>query len=122
MEAVLEIVSGKWKARILYLLSQDAHTFAELRHSLPGIKQQVLATQLKALCRDGIVSRLKTLAGAHSYSLYSLTKEGESLVSVLQSVAAWGENRLKVRGQEWQPPLAKHLLAPAGGAYRRCPQ
>jgi DNA-binding HxlR family transcriptional regulator len=110
VEELLAIVAGKWKARILYLLSNDAHTFAELRRSLPGIKQQVLAAQLKALCGDGIVSQLRTFTGKSLHSLYSLTEEGETLIPVLKAVAAWGEQRLKAQNKEWKPPVTKCLV------------
>jgi DNA-binding HxlR family transcriptional regulator len=98
VEEVIAIVGGKWKARILYLLALQPHTFAGLRRGLPGIKQQVFADQLKALCSDGIVERNRTLLEKTSFSTYKLTAEGETLIPVLCTLSEWGAERLRARG------------------------
>lgn len=103
VEAVLSIVSGKWKARVLYLLSLDALTFGQIRKATPGLKQQVLSSLLKELEADGIAERARDDGPG---SLYRLTAEGSSLVAVLQTVAAWGQSRLARQGATWQPPTS----------------
>ena len=106
VEAVLVIISGKWKVRILYQLSLEACSFADLMRGMGGIKQQVLTTQLRALEKDGVVNR-----AVHSekdsklrYSIYSLTKEGLDLIGILRTMALWGEDRLRIQGLNWQAP------------------
>jgi DNA-binding HxlR family transcriptional regulator len=104
VEEVLELIAGKWKARILYLIGMRPQTFAELRRGLPGITQQVLAEQLRALVGDGIVNRERTIRGNRVFSLYALTGEGESLMPLLNELSLWGTRRLRDRGIVWEAP------------------
>ena len=57
VETVLAIVSGKWKVRILYLLSLDDLAFSEIRQSVGDIRQQVLSSVLKDLIANGVARR-----------------------------------------------------------------
>lgn len=113
VELVLAMVAGKWKARILLLLWLEAHSFAELQKALPGVKQQVLATQLRGMMKDGIVRRDHGADERGTYSVYGLTEDGRSLMPVLETVAAWGERKLEAQGQSWNRPEA------AGTSTRR---
>jgi DNA-binding HxlR family transcriptional regulator len=101
-EEVFAIVAGKWKARILLQLWLDPSAFAELRRALPGISQQVLSTQLKALERDGVIAR--AAGGGQAPGPYVLSPEGAALMPALSAVAAWGEARLLAKGVVWRPP------------------
>jgi DNA-binding HxlR family transcriptional regulator len=105
VEAVLSIVSGKWKARVLYLLSLDALTFGQIQKATTGIKQQVLSSLLRELEADGIVERARD-GTVGPGSVYQLTAEGISLIAVLETVAAWGQRRLAGQGFVWAPPAS----------------
>lgn len=105
VETVLAMVAGKWKARILYLLSIDALSFAEIRRAVPGVTQQVLSAQLKSLEEDGLVCRTRVESGRAHWSRYALAPLGESLMPVLRHVADWGEARLAAEGLSWQAPI-----------------
>ena len=96
--------AGKWKARVIHILSTGRMTFAPLRRALQGISQQVLSAQLQALVADGLVAR--TQGSDHGAgSRYALTPVGRSLLPVLKAVAAWGEIRRKARGVDWEQPV-----------------
>jgi len=117
VETVLSIVSGKWKTRIIYLLSLDALTFSELLKATKGLKQQVLSSALKELEADGIIERLPQ-ADAGRRPAYRLTSEGLSLFPILTTIAEWGSARLARSGVFWVPPVsprattgARRLLA-----------
>jgi len=101
---VFAIVGGKWKARIILLLSLESHRFAQLRRALPGITQQVLSAQLKALQQSGIVSRIPTAQKTRETLAYGLTRDGHQLVKALEGVAYWGEKRLEAQGHRWRRP------------------
>jgi DNA-binding HxlR family transcriptional regulator len=101
VELVLEMIGGKWKARVIYLLLARECSFAQLRRALPGITQQVLSAQLSAMVDHGIVSRRQIVHGAATRSIYSLSELGTSLVPVLQRMSAWGEQRLAEQGFHW---------------------
>ncbi|WP_454659138.1 winged helix-turn-helix transcriptional regulator [Bosea beijingensis] len=103
-EEVISIISGKWKARILLLISQGHTTFSALAKMLPGAPDQVLATQLKGLIDDGILTKSAPTLSNGSGSEYSLTKEGQSLMTLLDAISEWGMARLTANGAHWSPP------------------
>jgi DNA-binding HxlR family transcriptional regulator len=86
-------------------LSADGRTFGTLRRGLPGIKQQVLSEQLKALAADGIVDRSRTVLGNREFSRYTLTEEGNTLIPLMRALSDWGSSRLLARGIVWDSPL-----------------
>src|SRR5689334_10271458 len=96
VEAVLAIVSGKWKVRVLYLLSLDNLAFSEIRYSVGNIRQQVLSSVLKELIGSGAVRRSGT-ASSRQIS-YGLTAKGHELVALLMPLAIWGNRLLRQSG------------------------
>jgi DNA-binding HxlR family transcriptional regulator len=104
VENALAVVAGKWKARILLLLSNDALRFSDLRRNLEGITQQVLSAQLNAMERDGIVLRSPVSNNPLAGSPYALTEDGRSLLAALEVLSEWGMARLRLSGQKWDRP------------------
>jgi DNA-binding HxlR family transcriptional regulator len=104
VEHVLDMVSGKWKARVIYLLASDDFGFSELRQAVGGVRQQVLSNLLKELEADGVVSRTKR--GPDAASRYALTEKGRRLVALLVPIAKWGNDLLAEQGLAWQQPTA----------------
>jgi DNA-binding HxlR family transcriptional regulator len=90
VDVTLSVIGGKWKLLIYNQLQQGASRFGHLRRALPRITQTVLATQLRELERDGIVSRT-IHAGSPPGVEYALTDFGRSLQDVLDVMARWGE-------------------------------
>lgn len=93
LEAALFVVSGKWKPLILFHLSTGPRRYGELRRLVGGVSDKVLIQQLKELQADGAVSR-------HDYGEvpprvdYNLTSFGESIVTALAPLCAWGSRHL----------------------------
>lgn len=102
VEAVLTIVSGKWKVRVLYLLSLDDLTFSEIRCSVGDVRQQVLSSVLKEFIERGVVCRSRT--DSPKSIRYSLTVKGRELVALLMPLAVWGNKLLSQSGTKWKPP------------------
>ncbi len=89
LEYGLEIFGGKWKSRIICVLAaKEVLRYSELRREMGNITDAVLASTLKELIADDIVSRT-------SYDEipprveYALTEKGASVVPILQSICHW---------------------------------
>ena len=94
LEKTLSIISSKWKILIIRDLQVGERRFSELRRSLTGISQKMLTQSLKEMEKDGLIKRT-VFAEVPPRVMYSLTKKGESLKAILESMADWGENYQK---------------------------
>jgi DNA-binding HxlR family transcriptional regulator len=93
LDAALDIVGGKWKALILWELAHGPHRFGELKRSIPGISDKMLAQQLRDMELHGLVHR-EIYQQIPPKVEYSLTDFGGSLSRVLVPLAEWGEEHL----------------------------
>ncbi|MDA3649722.1 helix-turn-helix transcriptional regulator [Saccharopolyspora indica] len=88
LNAAVDILSGKWKILLLWELLDQPRRFGELRRLVPGIREKVLAEQLRELEADGVVAR-KTFDGAQLRVEYSLTEAGTALTRALEPLTQW---------------------------------
>lgn len=89
LEYGLEIFGGKWKSRVICVLNEKkVLRYSGIRSEMLNITDAVLASTLKELIRDGIVSR-KQYTEIPPRVEYSLTKKGQSVVPILQSICGW---------------------------------
>jgi DNA-binding HxlR family transcriptional regulator len=94
---VLNRVGDKWSILIVGLLGDGPKRFSELRRSVEGISQRMLTLTVRALERDGLVTRTVTPTIPPRVD-YALTKLGSSLLESVQALAAWADtNRLHVQ-------------------------
>lgn len=97
VETGLELIGGRWKARILWKLYNGTLRFGELRRGLPGITEKMLAQQLKELEHDQLIIRTQYPEMPPRVE-YSLSEFGRSLTPVLDALKAWGtENQAQIR-------------------------
>lgn len=89
VERALKVLSGRWKAVILYVLMDGPQRTCDLESRIVGISQKVLIEQLRALEEHGMVSRQPS-ALDHQGIEYLLSPLGESLRPVLDSLREWG--------------------------------
>ncbi len=85
----LGFIGGKWKPTILFLVRKGCDRFGTLQRAIDGISKQMLTTQLRELERDGILSRT-IYAELPPRVEYAITPLGDSLLSVVDAMSAWG--------------------------------
>ncbi|QHT66339.1 helix-turn-helix transcriptional regulator [Rhodocytophaga rosea] len=87
--ATMEIIGGKWKLLIMYLISNDINRFGKMSMMLKGISKQMLTSQLRELEADGIIER-KIYAEIPPRVEYFLTRKGKSLLPIVNMMKEWG--------------------------------
>ena len=107
VERTLEILSGKWKANILFHLLTGAKRTGELRRLMADVTHQMLTAHLRALEKDGIISR-KVYAQVPPKVEYSLTPMGQSLEPVFNKIYEWGVSYLEAFKLPKKAPTKKH--------------
>lgn len=85
---VLDRVGDKWSVLVIVLLGQRMHRFNELHRAVEGISQRMLTLTVRALERDGLVSRT-VYATVPPRVDYELTELGRTLLTPLEGLNAW---------------------------------
>ncbi|MBE5835792.1 MAG: helix-turn-helix transcriptional regulator [Butyrivibrio sp.] len=94
LKKVLNIVGGKWKIMILCVIDKEGTVrYGDLRRSVFGITNTMLATSLKEMENDGLVERKQYMEMPVRVE-YSLTPKAESIVPILLQLKKWGEENL----------------------------
>ena len=91
--ATIDVIGGKWKPPIIWLLMKGPMRFGELSKTMPDIALKVLSRQLKELEADGIIVR-KAYPEVPPRVEYSLTEKGDSLREVMFLLSEWSSKHL----------------------------
>lgn len=87
------MLEGRWKLVILFhLFGGKMLRFSDLERAIPTISQKMLIQQLRAMERDGIVTRLVHHQVPPKVE-YGLTDWGQSLCPALDALLKWAERR-----------------------------
>ncbi|RUU52230.1 transcriptional regulator, partial [Mesorhizobium sp. M2C.T.Ca.TU.009.01.2.1] len=81
-ERALKVISGRWKAVILYYLFDGPRRLSALKALMPGVTQKVLIDQLREMEEHGLVSR-EIFAEIPARVEYRATPLGLSLEPIL---------------------------------------
>src|SRR6266576_1680801 len=105
---VLARVGDKWTVLVVSTLGDGTMRFNELRRALGSISQRMLTLTLRALERDGLVTR--TLFPTIPPRVdYELTRLGHSLLEPVSSLSLWArQNRSAIELARRQFDAAKH--------------
>ena len=87
---VLNRIGDKWSVYAIACLGDGTLRFSELRRQIDGISQRMLTATLRALERDGIVTRTMYPEIPPRVE-YALTPLGMSLLDVVGKLIAWSE-------------------------------
>ena len=85
---VLDRVGDKWSTLIVLRLGQRTHRFNELHREIDGISQRMLTLTLRALVRDGLVSRTAYPTVPPRVD-YQLTELGRTLLTPITALHEW---------------------------------
>ena len=90
---VLKHVTSRWGVLILMALEQQPHRFAELRRTVQGVSERMLAQTLQWLEGDGLV--LRTVHDqVPPHVDYQLTPLGRAAAKKVRGLADWIETNL----------------------------
>ncbi|MBX3501037.1 MAG: helix-turn-helix transcriptional regulator [Alphaproteobacteria bacterium] len=99
IEGAMVLLSGRWRALILYYLSRGPMRFNELRRANAGISQQMLTRELRALEEAGVITRTITPQVPPRVD-YALSESGVRLMPIIGSLSDW-----------WQTTRAAQIAA-----------
>jgi DNA-binding HxlR family transcriptional regulator len=94
VEATLDVIGGKWKVLILFMLKERTLRFGELRQNIPGVSDRMLTQQLRELQAHGIIHR-EVYPEVPPKVEYSLTEYGKTLRPITELMCAWGKTHMR---------------------------
>lgn len=101
MSVAIDVVGGKWKLHLMWVLGEGPQRFGQIRRMLEGVSEKVLAENLRQLEASGVVRR-EIFPEIPPRVEYSLTPLGEELAVALRPLEQWGDRN---RGQILGRPL-----------------
>ena len=90
LRLIQRLTGGKWKPFIIWMLKYGATRFNVLYKELQPITHATLATQLKELERDGMITRT-VYPEVPSRVEYELTQIGKEYLDLLCQIYDWAE-------------------------------
>lgn len=111
----LEMIGGKYKALILWHLSDGTLRFSQLQKRISHATPKMLTQQLRELESQNLIHR-EVYPAVPPRVEYSLTDLGASLLPILIAMRDWGAGYMKTKNvesccfmMEKDPPRPKHL-------------
>lgn len=97
--ATLDLIGGKYKALILWRLSDEKLRFSELHKKITNATPKMLTQQLRELENHKLIHR-EVFPVIPPKVEYSLTETGRSLMPILVAMRDWGAGYLRSKNQE----------------------
>lgn len=85
----VQLIGNKWKLLILRNLLARPWRFNELLKSIPGLSQKALTDNLRAMEKDGIITRT-VYPEVPPRVEYALSELGESMRPIIKALEIWG--------------------------------
>ena len=99
VEATLDLIGGKYKALILWHLSEKKLRFSELSKVITTATPKMLTQQLRELESQSLIHR-EVFAVVPPKVEYSLTELGRSLLPILVAMRDWGADYMRSKNLE----------------------
>lgn len=97
VSATIRLIGGKYKALLLWHLTNRTLRFSGLRKMVPEATPKMLTQQLRELEEDGLITR-KIYPVVPPKVEYSLTERGKSLFPILKAMYDWGALLMQSEG------------------------
>jgi len=91
---VLGRLADKWTVLVVGQLAGGTRRFGELRREIRGVSPKVLTQALRALERDGLITR-RVYASVPPKVEYTLTPLGRTLISLVEEIRVWAESHIE---------------------------
>jgi DNA-binding HxlR family transcriptional regulator len=92
---MMEIIGGKWKSYLIFLISQGIRRPSDLQRAVPSATRRVLNLQLRELEFHGIIKRVIYPELPPKVEYY-LTEFGTSILPVVEAMDNWGAGYLDI--------------------------
>ncbi|UZR98088.1 winged helix-turn-helix transcriptional regulator [Chondrinema litorale] len=99
--ATIDIIGGKWKPPLIWLLMKGPLRFGEIHKLIPGMALKVLSRSLKELESDGIIIRT-AYPEIPPRVVYSLSEKGESLRQIMHLLSDWSKEHILTEQESTQ--------------------
>ena len=90
---LLDRIGDKWTVLVLGLLCRRPRRFNSLRRDIEGLTQKMLSQTLRAMERDGLVTRA-VLPTAPVSVEYAVTPLGQTLWDTLEGLQRWARDHI----------------------------
>ncbi len=108
VRSILSTVTGKWSSLILLALEDGPLRFSAIKRMIGDITQRVLTENLRALERDGYLTR-EVVSGPPVEVHYALTSTGVDLVARFVPLVTWASERYETVQTARQKYDAAHV-------------
>lgn len=95
MAVMMEIIGGKWKTYLIFLINQGVRRPSDLQRAVPTATRRVLNLQLRELEFHGIIKRV-IYPELPPRVEYYLTEFGTSILPVIGAMDNWGAGYLDI--------------------------
>jgi DNA-binding HxlR family transcriptional regulator len=102
---VLRHITSRWGVLVLIALEGRTRRFSELRRTIAGVSERMLAQTLQWLEQDGLVAR-RAYEVVPPHVEYSLTPLGQEAAERVRGLADWIETSMPRIARTWEarPP------------------
>ncbi|SOB78851.1 winged helix-turn-helix transcriptional regulator [Streptomyces sp. 1331.2] len=90
---LLDRIGDKWTSLVVNALADGPQRYSDLRRRLAGVSEKMLTQTLRALERDGLLTRTVTVTVPARVD-YELTALGQDLLPLMQAIKAWAESHM----------------------------
>lgn len=90
---LLDRIGDKWSVLVILSLTDGPRRFTELRRGIGGVTPKVLTQTLRAMERDGLITR-RIYAEVPPRVEYDMTPLGRSLHDPIRAITDWAEDHI----------------------------